>query len=251
MRLTKKKIRTIKNLAVVVIALLLGTNTNVQDYAASTVNSFNVSVVENTNTAGDVEYNGEIVPAYSGIAHYELNNNMPWFTSDMLVTESYEYYSDLDELGRTGQAIACVGQDIMPTEKRGSIGSVKPAGWHTIRYDDLISDKYLYNRCHLIGYQMTGENANKLNLQTGTRQFNLAEIPFENAVADYVKQTGNHVIYRVTPVFEGDNLVSTFTVHEAYSVEDNGSGVCFNVAVYNVQDGVVIDYATGNSMRAN
>lgn len=177
---------------------------------------------------------------------------MPYFTESELTDQSYEYYSDLDALGRCGTACASIGQDLMPTESRGSIGMVKPAGWHTVRYDDLVDGKYLYNRCHLIGYQLTRENANTKNLITGTRYLNIeGMLPFENMVADYVKETSNHVMYRVTPIFEGDNLLADGVLMEGYSVEDNGVGICYCVYAYNVQPGVEIDYATGDSKRAD
>ena len=169
----------------------------------------------------------------------------------MKKAKSYESYSKLDSLGRCGIAIACVGRDLMPTEERGSIGMIKPAGWHTVRYDDLVDGKYLYNRCHLLGYQLTGENANEKNLITGTRYLNVdGMLPYENEIADYVKSTGNHVLYRVTPIYSGKDLLARGVQMEAYSIEDNGKGVCFNVFAYNVQPGIVIDYATGDSRRA-
>ena len=178
---------------------------------------------------------------------HRLLDNEPGFTESQLTSSSYETYSPLDQLGRCGQAMACVGTDLMPTEERGAIGSVKPTGWQTVKYD-CVDGKYLYNRCHLIGFQLTGENANKQNLITGTRYMNVdGMLPFENMVADYVKETENHVLYRVTPFFEGENLVASGVQLEAKSVEDQGEGVCFNVYVYNCQPGVVIDYATGES----
>lgn len=189
----------------------------------------------------------ESIPAYSGKPYVEINGNNPSFASSDFTTASFEKYSDLDSLGRCGVAYANVGKDIMPTEERGSIGSVKPTGWHTVKYDN-VDGKYLYNRCHLIGYQLTAENANEKNLITGTRYLNVeGMLPFENMVADYVKETGNHVLYRVTPIFEGNNLVASGVHVEAKSVEDNGEGICFNVYCYNVQPGVTIDYATGES----
>ena len=164
------------------------------------------------------------------------------------MTEAFENYSDLDFLGRCGVAYANICKELMPTEERGEIGMVKPSGWHTVKYSDRIDGNYLYNRCHLIGYQLAGENANEKNLITGTRYLNVTGmLPFENEVADYVESTGNHVLYRVTPVFDGDNLVASGVQMEAESVEDNGAGVFFNVYVYNVQPGVIIDYATGDS----
>ncbi|MBO5837563.1 MAG: DNA/RNA non-specific endonuclease [Oscillospiraceae bacterium] len=188
------------------------------------------------------------IPAFDGeTAYVAINDNVPDFEESELVTKSYEKYAPLDALGRCGVAMACVGQDIMPTEDRGSIGQVKPSGWHTVKYD-IVDGKYLYNRCHLIGYQLTGENANKQNLITGTRYLNIeGMLPFEDMIADYVKETGNHVIYRVTPVFDGDDLVASGVQLEAISVEDDGEGICFNVYAYNAQPGVVIDYATGES----
>lgn len=176
-----------------------------------------------------------------------LNDNVPTFSEDEITTFSFEQYSELDDLGRCGPAQACIGLDLMPTEERGSIGHVKPSGWHLAKYD-VVDGKYLYNRCHLIGYQLSGENANEKNLITGTRYLNVdGMLPFENQVADYVKETGNHVMYRVIPVFEGDNLVADGVRMEAYSVEDSGEGISFNVFVYNKQPGVVIDYGTGDS----
>lgn len=190
------------------------------------------------------------IPAYSGEAYVILNENQPEFEIEELTTESYEYYSELDALGRCGVAYACIGTDLMPTEERTSIGHVKPSGWHTIKYD-IISDKYLYNRCHLIGFQLTGENANEKNLITGTRQLNVEGMqPFETDVAKYIKETNYHVMYRVTPIFDGNNLVANGVQMEAYSIEDSGEGICFNIFVYNVQDGIEIDYATGDSWLA-
>ena len=189
----------------------------------------------------------EDVPAYSGEPYVELDGNVPSFTDEELTTDSFESYSPLDALGRCGTAYACVGTDLMPTEDRGAIGQVKPSGWQTVKYD-CVDGKYLYNRCHLIGYQLTGENANEENLITGTRYLNVdGMLPFEDEVADYVQQTSNHVLYRVTPIFQGSELVARGVQMEALSVEDDGEGVSFNVYVYNVQPGVVIDYATGDS----
>lgn len=190
------------------------------------------------------------IPAYSGEPYIVLNNNEPYFTEEDMVAESYEYYSELDEDGKCGVVEASIGQDIMPTEERGSIGQIKPTGWQTVKYDN-VDGKYLYNRCHLIGFQLTGENANEKNLITGTRYMNVeGMLPFENMVADYVKETGNHVVYRVTPIYEGDNLVASGVQMEAKSVEDDGEGICFNVYIYNVQPGIEIDYATGKSQLA-
>nr|WP_330361255.1 DNA/RNA non-specific endonuclease [Lachnobacterium bovis] len=176
-----------------------------------------------------------------------MNDNKPFFDDKLLTKKSFEYYSDLDSLGRCGFAVASIGQDLMPTQKRGAIGMVKPTGWHTIKYDH-VDGKYLYNRCHLIGYQLTAENANKQNLITGTRYLNVeGMLPFENLVADYVKETNNHVLYRVTPIFKGNDLVAKGVLIEGKSVEDKGEGVTFNVFCYNTQPKVSIDYKTGYS----
>ncbi len=191
------------------------------------------------------EFDFSALPPYSGEPYISVCGGDPDFSEDEITSVSFEYYSELDALGRCGVCIASVGQDIMPTEKRGSIGQVKPTGWHTVKYD-FVDGKYLYNRCHLIGFQMTGENANKRNLITGTRYLNVeGMLPFENMVADYVKETGNHVMYRVTPIFVGDELLARGVHIEAESVEDGGDGIMFNVFCYNVQPGVVLDYATG------
>ena len=187
------------------------------------------------------------VPAYSGEPYVEVNDNQPEFTEEELTTVSYEDYSELDELGRCQTAEACIGQDLMPTEARESISSVKPTGWKNKSYDT-VDGGYVYNRCHLIGYQLTGENANEENLITGTRYMNVeGMLPFEDEVAAYIKETDNHVMYRVTPVFEGDDLIASGVQMQAESVEDDGAGISFNVYVYNVQPYVVIDYRTGEN----
>ena len=192
----------------------------------------------------------EEIPPFSGEAYVAVNGNVPFFLEEEYTTESYEYYSELDDLGRCGMTMACVGLDIMPTEERGSIGSVKPSGWQSVKYD-IVDGKYLYNRCHLIGFQLAGENANKRNLITGTRFQNIeGMLPFEDMVADYVKETENHVLYRVTPIFNGDDLVAEGVLLEGWSVEDSGEGICFCVYAYNAQPGIVIDYATGDSRLA-
>lgn len=189
------------------------------------------------------------IPAYTGEPYVEINDNVPDFPEDDFTTDSFESYSDLDNLGRCGVAYANIGQDLMPIEKRGSIGQVKPSGWHTQKYDN-VDGKFVYNRCHLIGYQLTAENANEKNLITGTRYLNVTGmLPFENMVADYVKETKGHVLYRVTPVFYQDELVARGIKMEGWSVEDNGESVCFNVFVYNVQPGISICYADGTSSR--
>ena len=193
-----------------------------------------------------------IIPQYSGKAYIELNNNSPAFTDDeKKSTESFELYSDLDELGRCGVAFANVSKDIMPNKERGEIGEIRPSGWHTVKYPDLIEDNYLFNRSHLIAYSLAGENANEKNLISGTRYLNQETMQiFELKVLEYVRRTDNHVLYRVTPFFEGDNLLATGVQMEAWSVEDEGDGICFNVFCYNVQPGIEIDYATGESKRA-
>ena len=197
-------------------------------------------------TVGNLPYD---IPDYNGSPYYIMNNNQPSFTEEELTAAltSYEEFSPLDALERCGVVEASVGVDLMPTEDRGSIGMVKPSGWQTAKYD-IVSGKYLYNRCHLIGFQLTGENANELNLITGTRYLNIdGMLPFENMIAAYVKDTENHVLFRVTPVFIGNELVARGLIMEAYSVEDDGDGICFCVFAYNVQPGIVIHYADGTS----
>ena len=187
------------------------------------------------------------VPGYTDQPYVEVNGNIPFFTPNQYVTESYEYYSPLDSLGRCGTAVASIGRDIMPTEDRESISSVKPTGWHSVSYPD-VGVSSLYNRSHLIAFQLTGENANRENLISGTQYMNQTVMTrFENMVADYIKETDNHVLYRVTPVFTGNNLVADGVLMEAWSVEDEGDGICFCVYLYNVQPGVEINYATGES----
>lgn len=219
-------------------------STNNGGQTAENSNSNNILL---TNPDENNNINISDIPKYSGEDYIILNNNVPNFSEDDLTTTSFEEYSPLDSLGRCGVAYSNIGTDIMPTEKRESISSVKPSGWQSVKYD-IVEGKYLYNRSHLIGYQLTAENANDRNLITGTRYFNATlMLPYENMVADYIKETNNHVLYRVTPVFEGNNLVATGVQMEAKSVEDNGEGIEFNVFVYNVQPGITIDYATGNS----
>lgn len=211
-------------------------------------NFFNDLDITAQSASDYVNYDLSNIPDYDGKAYVELNGNVPEFSeSEKTYSESFEEYGKLDSLGRCTYAVSCIGKDLMPTEKRGSIGSVKPSGWHISKYD-FVDGKYLYNRCHLIGYQLTAENANEKNLITGTRYLNIeGMLPFENDVADYIEITNNHVYYKVTPIFEGNNLVANGVQMQAYSVEDNGQGISFNVYCYNVQPGVAIDYATGDN----
>lgn len=213
------------------------------DIGSQEVSTHNYEEVGNKNAANSISD----IPEYTGEEYVVIHDNHPDFSKEDLTTESYETYSELDTYNRCGTAMACIGTDLMPTEKRSSIGQVKPSGWQTAKYN-IVDGKYLYNRCHLIGYQLTGENANEKNLITGTRYFNVeGMLPFEDMVADYVKETEHHVLYRVTPIFEGDNLVASGVQMEAYSVEDDGEGICYNVYVYNVQPGIEINYANGDS----
>lgn len=189
----------------------------------------------------------EDIPQYSNKSYVIINDNEPYFKEEEKKTNTFEKYGELDNLGRCTTAYANIDKSMMPTEKRGSIGSIKPTGWHTIKYD-IVEGKYLYNRCHLIGYQLTAENANEKNLITCTRSMNtIGMLEFENKVAKYIKETNNHVLYRVTPIFEGNNLLATGVEMEALSIEDNGLGIKFNVFVYNIEDGIIIDYKTGDS----
>ena len=218
----------------------------------------NLSTTEPTNTvehtqsdtftSNDLPFDLSDIPSYSGSPYCEVNNNQPFFQSDELTTESFKQFSKLDSLGRCGVAFACIGTDSLPTEERDAIGTIMPSGWHTVRYDDIIEDKYLYNRCHLIAFELSGENANPQNLITGTRYMNVqGMLPFENRIRSYIEHTNQHVMYRVTPVFEGENLVATGVLIEGYSVEDNGEGICFNVFCYNVQPHIKINYTDGLS----
>lgn len=219
------------------LALIIGIYTYYTD---------NSSAYVNNNDITNIKYDISDIDKFTGYNYIELNGNIPVF-EEIDTSKSFEEYSELDSLGRAGSAFANIGVDLMPTEKRGSIGMIKPSGWHTIKYD-IVDGKYLYNRCHLIGYQLTGENANEKNLITCTRQMNTkGMLDFENKVADYIKSTSNHVLYRVTPVYKDDNLLATGVIIEAKSVEDNGEGILFNVFVYNIQNGIEIDYKTGES----
>lgn len=208
-------------------------------------------VTTELETEKDVKQDQEewSIPTYDGYSYVEINGNQPFFTAkEKQNTDSFETYSDLDSLGRCGVAFANICHEIQPTEERGEIGHVRPSGWHTVKYNDLIDGNYLYNRCHLIGYQLAGENANEKNLITGTRYLNvIGMLQFENQVDDYVDSHNNHVLYRVTPIFEDDNLVASGVLMEAWSVEDSGSGICFNVYCFNVQPSIGIDYSNGES----
>lgn len=219
-----------------------------QENASDTQESQQVTSTTDVPTGeGTSAFSLREIPAYSGTPYTEVNGNQPYFTEEELTTQSFETYSELDSLGRCGMAYANVGQDLMPTEPRGEIGAVKPSGWHLVKYDN-VDGKYLYNRCHLIAYMLAAENANPQNLITGTRYLNVqGMLPFETKVCDYIKNTGNHVLYRVTPIFDGDNLLADGVLMEAYSVEDAGEGICFCVFAYNVQPGIGIDYATGDN----
>lgn len=208
-----------------------------------------------TGCTGYVDHTGsqsfsiEDIPAYSEEGYVVINNNRPDFTEEDFTTEAFETYSELDYLGRCGVAYANLGQELMPTEDRGNIGHIYPSGWHSVQYDN-VEGGSLYNRSHLIGFQLSGENDNERNLITGTRYMNASVmLPFENMVADYIHETGNHVLYRVTPVYEGESLIASGLQMEALSIEDDGDGICFNVYIYNVQPGIEIDYATGESRQ--
>lgn len=220
------------------------TNTSTQDVETGSTESKEVFDDCEVNTVDILS----TIPDFSGEAYIVINDNVPFFTEEEKeCVSSFEIYSDLDELGRCGVAYANISTEIMPIEERGPIGQIKPSGWQLVKYD-IVDGKYLYNRCHLIGYQLAGENANEKNLITGTRYLNVSGmLSFENMVYEYVKETENHVLYRVTPLFNGNDMVATGIIIEAYSVEDKGSGICFNVFAYNSQPGIEIDYATGNS----
>lgn len=211
----------------------------------------NLSVMSASATSQKDKITLNNLPAYSGEAYVELNDNVPSFSKNDMTSKAFEKYSELDDLGRCGTAYANVCKETMPTEERGNIGMIKPSGWQTVKYDN-VDGKYLYNRCHLIGYQLTAENANEKNLITGTRYLNIeGMLTFENMVADYIDETDNHVLYRVTPIFKGDNLLASGMQMEAYSVEDKGKGVSFNVYCYNVQPGIEINYSDGTSRLAD
>lgn len=270
-QLTARRIKVITFLLVVAIGLAVGLNEKNADRS----NNGNAIIESKTdeNNTGPLTSNREgnrndednaapikpvsatdfdvtHIPSYSSAPYIEINCNVPFFSDDDIAKayKSFEYYSPLDELGRCGMAVASVGVDLMPTAERGDIGMIRPTGWHTVRYDEIVEGKYLYNRCHLIGYQLCGENSNIENLITGTRELNtIGMLPFEDMIADYVQETRNHVLYRVTPMFEGENLLATGVLMEACSVEDGGETVRFNVFCYNSQPGISIDYLDGSS----
>ena len=228
--------------------------TNITTEQAQTIENVNTNTTQNLssetqkeNTGENITYNLSNIPEYTDKIYTEINNNIPYFEEKEHTTKAFENYSQLDNLKRCGVAYANICKEIMPTEKRGDISNVKPTGWKQAKYDG----KFLYNRCHLIGYQLAGENANELNLITGTNYFNVeGMLPFENKVAEYIdKNNNNHVLYRVTPDFKGENKVASGVEMEAYSVEDNGQGVSFNVYVYNIQPGITINYQTGESSQ--
>jgi len=234
-----KKKKNIKSFIVTIILLLLFTFYNTYK---EEINDLITSYAYKNES-----FNIDEIPEYNGENFIIINNNEPEFEKNNHNIESFEIYSSQDSLGRSKVAYANIGIDLMPTEDRGSIGGIKPSGWQTVKYD-IVDGKYLYNRCHLIGHQLSGENANPENLITCTRQMNVeGMLPFENKIAKYVKETNNHVLYRVTPIYEGANLLASGVQMEALSVEDNGKGIKFNVFIYNVQDGIEINYENGDS----
>ena len=251
-----------KLLALLLALLLLFTSCEIPDFSFGDRNDGpsgdgSIEISDNSGIGTSQSPVGTVcllsdIPRYSGKAYVSVNDGVPNFAAEDLVTDSYESYGELDALGRCTPCIASIGVDLMPTEDRESISSVTPSGWVNKNYDtSLVEGGYLYNRCHLIGFQLAGENANKENLITGTRYLNIeGMLPFENMIASYVKETENHVLFRVTPVFDGNNLVASGVLMEAYSIEDEGDGICFAVFAYNVQPGIEIDYATGESKLA-
>ena len=243
--MTKKQRKNLNKLIVVIIVMVVGLIIGIAEGRGNEIiQDIKTSVLGITE---EQSYNIGQIPEYSGKAYVTINNNKPNFKEEDKTTKSFEKYSNLDSLNRCGVAYANVSKETMPTEERGRIGMIKPSGWHTVKYNN-VDGKYLYNRCHLIGYQLTGENANEKNLITCTRYMNtVGMLEFENKVANYVKETNNHVLYRVTPIFEGNNLLASGAQMEAYSVEDQGKGISFNVYVYNIQEGITIDYKTGDS----
>lgn len=248
----KKLTKALLSVLVIICIGIIGYfNPNIQEYFGNTLTSGENAVYTSSNT-NTISFDINSIPAYQEEPYVVLNANQPDFEESDFVAESFEDYSELDSLGRCGVAYACLSIDTMPSanEERESISSVEPSGWINKKYD-IVDGGYLYNRCHLIGYQLSNENANEKNLITGTRYMNTeGMLPFENEVADYIKETNNHVLYRVTPIYEGNNLVASGVQMEAKSIENNGEGICFNVYCYNVQPGIEIDYETGESNEA-
>ena len=249
--MSKRKNNKKQNIWQIIVSVAILTCILVSGYMSQNEGTTN----ENNNTESTTQtgtFDLSTIPEYISSPYVEINNNIPYFTDEEYTTKSFEKYSEWDDLGRSGVAFANVCKETMPKtgEKREDISSIRNlSGWKQKRYDNLIKDKYLYNRCHLIGWQLSAENANKNNLITGTRYLNTeGMLPFENKVAGYIDNNEkNHVLYRVTPIYEDENLLASGVEMEAWSVEDNGKGVCFNVYCYNVQPGIEIDYATGES----
>ena len=248
---TKKQLKKIfiELLVLIVIALIISSIERLNVYIGEKFNK--IPLLSQTTVNTNTNINLDSIPEYTNKPYIEINNNKPYFSESEYTTKPFEKYSELDNLGRCGVAYANICEEIMPTGKRESINSIKPSGWKNKSYPGLVDGDYLYNRCHLIGYQLAGENANPKNLITGTRYLNIeGMLPFEDMVDDYIENhERNHVLYRVTPIFEGDNLVANGVEIEGYSVEDKGKGVCFNIYAYNVQPKIAIDYATGNSHK--
>ena len=235
----KNSIKIITLSVTIIFAVASYFGIEIEEYLNSISNKYKISYTTSFDLTS--------IPEFTNTPYIVLNDNKPQFTAEEFNKDIFEEYSELDYLGRCGPAFAKIGIETMPTEERGEIGQVKPSGWKTIKYEN-VDGKYLYNRCHLIGYQLTAENANERNLITGTRYMNVeGMLPFENMVAEYIKETKNHVLYRVTPIFEGENLVASGVQIEAKSVEDNGETICFNVYVYNTQPGITINYSNGDS----
>ncbi|MBQ3145529.1 MAG: DNA/RNA non-specific endonuclease [Clostridia bacterium] len=236
-----------KNLTKLIITLSVAAIFAIASYFGIEIEEYLNNISNKYKISYTTSFDLSSIPEFTDEPYVVLNDNQPEFSEEDYEKDVFEEYSELDYLGRCGPAFAKVGIETMPTEERDEIGSVKPSGWNTIKYDN-VEGKYLYNRCHLIGYQLTAENANERNLITGTRYMNVqGMLPFENMVAEYVRDTKNHVLYRVTPIFEGENLVASGVQIEAKSVEDNGKAICFNVYVYNNQPGIIIDYSNGES----
>ena len=241
-----KRSNYLKHLIILIIFIMI---LGISGYFNNTIDDSKITTNSNIISATLEE-----IPEYTKSPYILINNNIPSFSESDYTTKTFEIYSNLDNLGRCGVAYANICKGIMPQkgEEREALYSVMPYGWQQTAYEGIIEGNYLYNRCHLIGYQLAAENANEKNLITGTRYMNVeGMLPFENKVADYIEQNpNNHVLYRVTPIFKGNNLVASGVEMEAYSVEDNGKGICFNVYVYNVQPGIAIDYVTGKSRLA-